>query len=70
MAWLEYLIPLIFLFPLAATAVIVVGLRNLHDARVSSPFDAHPLREPASRCATASTAPSPGCSSTARWGRS
>ncbi|GEK74185.1 MULTISPECIES: nuclease-related domain-containing protein [Halomonas] len=46
MAWLEYLIPLIFLFPLAATAVIVVGLRNLHDARVSSPFDAHPLREP------------------------
>ncbi|MFG6178709.1 nuclease-related domain-containing protein [Halomonas sp. THAF12] len=46
MAWLEYLLPLIFLFPLAATAVIVVGLRNLHDARVSSPFDAHPLREP------------------------
>ncbi len=46
MAWLEYLIPLIFLFPLAATAVIVIGLRNLHDARVSSPFDAHPLREP------------------------
>ncbi|XKE45273.1 NERD domain-containing protein [Halomonas organivorans] len=46
MAWLEYLLPLIFLFPLAATAVIVVALRNLHDARVSSPFDAHPLREP------------------------
>ncbi|RTQ99127.1 nuclease-related domain-containing protein [Halomonas nitroreducens] len=46
MAWLEYLLPLIFLFPLAACAVIVVALRNLHDARVSSPFDAHPLREP------------------------
>lgn len=46
MAWLEYLLPLIFLFPLAAMAVIVVALRNLHDARVSSPFDAQPLREP------------------------
>lgn len=46
MAWLEYLLPLIFLFPLAATAVIVLALRNLHDARVRSPFDAHPLREP------------------------
>jgi len=46
MAWLEYLLPLIFLFPLAAMAVIVVALRNLHDARVRSPFDAHPLREP------------------------
>lgn len=46
MAWLEYLLPLIFLFPLAAMAVSVVALRNLHDARVSSPFDAHPLRGP------------------------
>ncbi|MFG6158930.1 nuclease-related domain-containing protein [Halomonas sp. 1390] len=46
MAWLEYLLPLIFLFPLAATAVIVLALRNLHDARVHSPFDAHPLKEP------------------------
>ena len=46
MAWLEYLLPLIFLFPLAATAVVVLALRNLHDARVSSPFDAHRLREP------------------------
>lgn len=46
MAWLEYLLPLIFLFPLAAMAGIVVALRNLHDARVHSPFDAHPLREP------------------------
>ncbi|WP_290788284.1 nuclease-related domain-containing protein [Halomonas sp.] len=46
MAWLEYLLPVIFVFPLAALAVIVVALRNLHDARVRSPFDAHPLREP------------------------
>lgn len=46
MAWLEFLLPLIFLFPLAATAVIVVALRTLHDARVHSPFDAQPLREP------------------------
>lgn len=46
MAWLEYLLPLIFLFPLAAMAGIVVALRNLHDARVHSPFDAQPLREP------------------------
>ncbi|WP_163558984.1 nuclease-related domain-containing protein [Halomonas sp. NO4] len=46
MAWLEYLLPLIFLFPLGATGVIVIALRNLHDARVRSPFDACPLREP------------------------
>lgn len=46
MAWLEYLLPLIFLAPLGATAVVVLALRNLHDARVSSPFDAHTLREP------------------------
>jgi len=46
MAWLEYLLPLIFLFPLSAMAVIVMALRNLHDARVRSPFDAHQLREP------------------------
>ncbi|WP_163578201.1 nuclease-related domain-containing protein [Halomonas faecis] len=46
MAWLEYLLPLIFLFPLGATGVIVLALRNLHDAQVRSPFDACPLREP------------------------
>lgn len=46
MAWLEYLLPLIFLAPLGATAVIVLALRNLHDARVRSPFDARLLREP------------------------
>ncbi|KJZ11894.1 MULTISPECIES: nuclease-related domain-containing protein [unclassified Halomonas] len=46
MAWLDYLLPLFFLFPLAAAATVVVALRSLHDARVRSPFDAHPLREP------------------------
>ncbi|MBZ9567277.1 nuclease-related domain-containing protein [Modicisalibacter tunisiensis] len=46
MPWLEYLIPLIFLAPLGATAAIVLALRNLHDARIRSPIDAHPLREP------------------------
>lgn len=45
MAWLEYLLPLIFLFPMAAMGGIVLALRSLHDARVQSPFDA-PLREP------------------------
>ncbi|GHB06319.1 nuclease-related domain-containing protein [Modicisalibacter luteus] len=46
MAWLEYLLPLIFLAPLGAATVVVLALRNLHDARVRSPFDAHMLREP------------------------
>ncbi|PRY58820.1 nuclease-like protein [Vreelandella songnenensis] len=45
MVWLEYLLPLIFLFPMAAMGGIVIALRSLHDARVQSPFDA-PLREP------------------------
>lgn len=45
MAWLEYLLPLIFLFPMAAMGSIVLALRSLHDARVHSPFNA-PLREP------------------------
>lgn len=46
MVWLEYLLPLIFLLPLGATAVIVLALRNLHDARLHSPLDAQLLREP------------------------
>ncbi|BBI48103.1 hypothetical protein HORIV_05240 [Vreelandella olivaria] len=45
MAWLEYVLPLIFLFPMAAMASIVLALRSLHDARVHSPFNA-PLHEP------------------------
>ncbi|WP_404415443.1 NERD domain-containing protein [Vreelandella aquamarina] len=46
MVWLEYLLPLIFLFPMAAMAAIVLALRSLYDARITSPFDAHPLRTP------------------------
>lgn len=46
MAWLEYLLPLIFLFPLAAMGMIVIALRNLQDGSVRSPFTAQPLREP------------------------
>lgn len=45
MIWLEYLLPLIFLLPMAAMGGIVLALRSLHDARVHSPFDT-PLREP------------------------
>lgn len=46
MTWLEYLLPLIFLAPLGAIAIVVLALRNFHDARVNSPLDAMPLREP------------------------
>src|SRR5690554_4882643 len=46
MAWLEYLLPLIFLFPLAAMGVIVLALRNLQDGSVRSPFNSQPLLEP------------------------
>ena len=46
MVWLEYLLPLIFLFPMAALGAVVLALRGLHDASVRSPFDANPLRAP------------------------
>ncbi|SHM29408.1 nuclease-related domain-containing protein [Vreelandella subglaciescola] len=46
MVWLEYLLPLIFLFPMAALGAVVLALRSLHDASVRSPFDANPLRAP------------------------
>lgn len=46
MAWLEYLLPSIFLLPMAAMAGIVLALRGLHDAKVTSPFDTHPLHIP------------------------
>ena len=46
MTWLEYLLPLIFLAPLGATAIIVLALRNFHDSRINSPLDAQPLCEP------------------------
>ncbi|GAB2720868.1 MULTISPECIES: nuclease-related domain-containing protein [Halomonas] len=46
MVWLEYLLPLIFLFPMAALGAVVLALRSLHDASVRSPFDADLLRGP------------------------
>lgn len=46
MVWLEYLLPLIFLLPMAAMGGIVLALRSLHDGRVHSPFDAHLLCAP------------------------
>lgn len=46
MVWLEYLLPLIFLFPMAALGAVVLALRGLHDTRVRSPFTAEPLRAP------------------------
>lgn len=44
MVWLEYLLPLLFLFPLAATGMAVLALRHLMDNQPFSPFDAHPLK--------------------------
>lgn len=44
MVWLEYLLPLLFLFPLAATGVAVLALRHLMSSQPLSPFDAHPLK--------------------------
>lgn len=44
MVWLEYLLPLLFLFPLAATGVAVLALRHLMDSQPLSPFNAHPLK--------------------------
>ena len=46
MVWLEYLLPFIFLFPMAAMGGIVLALRSLYDARVNSPFNTYPLRTP------------------------
>lgn len=61
MVWLEYLLPLIFLFPMAAMGGIVLALRSLHDARVHSPFDA-PLRELVRPFVIGSTKPFLACS--------
>lgn len=47
MAWLEYVLPLIFLAPLGATALVVLALRHLEDGALTSPYDGHTLREPA-----------------------
>ncbi|GAB2786088.1 hypothetical protein GCM10027040_10210 [Halomonas shantousis] len=46
MVWLEYVLPLIFLAPLGAMALVVIGLRNLQDSHLNSPYDDRPLREP------------------------
>lgn len=45
MIWLEYILPLVFLAPLAATALIVFGLRHLLKRRLHSPLTGQPLRE-------------------------
>lgn len=44
MVWLEYLLPLLFLFPLAATGVAVLALRHLLSSQPFSPFDTQPLK--------------------------
>ncbi|RKR03322.1 nuclease-like protein [Kushneria sinocarnis] len=46
MAWLEYLLPLIFLAPPCATALVVIALRRLFSRRLVSPVTQRPLREP------------------------
>ncbi|WP_106475656.1 nuclease-related domain-containing protein [Phytohalomonas tamaricis] len=45
MTWLEYLLPLVFLTPLAATALIVFALRHLLRRRLRSPLSGQLLRE-------------------------
>ncbi|MHB0775195.1 nuclease-related domain-containing protein [Halomonas sp. WWR20] len=45
MVWLEYVLPLIFLAPLGAMAMVVIGLRNLQDSHLNSPYDGRLLRE-------------------------
>ncbi|MDV6318182.1 nuclease-related domain-containing protein [Chromohalobacter sp. HP20-39] len=47
MVWLEYVLPIIFLAPLGATALVVLALRHLEDGALTSPYDGHTLREPA-----------------------
>ncbi|WP_027965732.1 nuclease-related domain-containing protein [Halomonas halocynthiae] len=45
MVWFEYLLPLLFLFPLAATGAAVLTLRHLLSSQPFSPFDTQPLDE-------------------------
>ncbi|OLO12140.1 NERD domain-containing protein [Chromohalobacter japonicus] len=47
MAWLEYVLPIIFLAPLGATALVVLALRHLEDGALVSPYDGRTLRESA-----------------------
>ncbi|WFF41644.1 NERD domain-containing protein [Salinicola endophyticus] len=45
MAWLEYLLPLIFLAPLGAAALVAITLRDLQNVGLRSPHDGKPIRE-------------------------
>lgn len=49
MRWLEYLLPLIFLTPLFATAVVVLGLRHLFQDRPGFSPSGHRLRQSGNR---------------------
>ena len=46
MDWLEYLLPVFFLTPLGAIALVVLGMRGLHERRIQSPLTRRQLREP------------------------
>lgn len=45
MAWLEYVLPLIFLTPLGATALVAITLRDVQSVGLRSPHDGEPIRE-------------------------
>lgn len=49
MRWLEYLLPLIFLTPLFATAVVVLGLRHLFQDKPGFSPSGHRLRQSGNR---------------------
>ncbi|WP_456268505.1 NERD domain-containing protein [Kushneria sp. AK178] len=49
MRWLEYLLPLIFLTPLFATAVVVIGLRHLFQDKPGFSPSGHRLRQSGNR---------------------
>ncbi|WP_251976273.1 nuclease-related domain-containing protein [Salinicola avicenniae] len=45
MAWLEYVLPLIFLAPLGAAALVAITLRDVQTVGLRSPHDNEPIRE-------------------------
>ncbi|GHB32090.1 nuclease-related domain-containing protein [Salinicola rhizosphaerae] len=45
MAWLEYVLPLIFLTPLGAAALVAITLRDVQTVGLRSPHDGEPIRE-------------------------
>ncbi|MGM8930554.1 nuclease-related domain-containing protein [Salinicola sp. V024] len=45
MAWLEYVLPLIFLAPLGAAAMVAITLRDVQTVGLRSPHDGEPIRE-------------------------